>query len=145
MRGDKMLEIEKNKLDLDVSYILKEVRKQGVTDNDIREWWNLPDEQHKEIMEEDDDACRSAINQLIDSGISRDEAILKLKKGYPIFGEYMPGIMHDDKDDILPYELKIRVNNFFNSVEKLTGYKEDIEKASSMNSFIRSLVKKDLI
>lgn len=145
MRGDKILEIEKNQSDLDICYVLKEVRGQGATDNDIKMWWNMPDEQHEEIMREDDMNCNTTLEQWISSGISREDAIAKLRKGYPIFESYKPGVMHPSDDDNLPYELKIRINNFFDSPDKLLKFKEDIEKSPSMNAFIRSLIRKGVL
>lgn len=144
-RGDEILRIEEAGEDLDICTMLKEVRSQGATDNDIREWWNMPDEQHLEIIQEDDEIRNKAYEQWLKDGDSKDEAISKVRKGFPIFEEYMPGILHTTQDSNLPYELSPRISRFFSSLEKISSFKDEIEESSSMNAFIRSLIKRELI
>lgn len=146
-RGDELLKIEKSHENFDVMYVFGELRKQGVTDEDIRTWWNMPDEQHVEIIQHSDNAKVAAFKALIDEGFSKKEAVSKLKKGYPIYEIYKAGIMHDMKDDNLPYELLPRVNKYFNSLtqDKLNRLKEDANRFSSMNAYIRDLINKGTI
>lgn len=146
-RGDELLKIEKKHENFDIMYVFGELRKQGVTDEDIRAWWNMPDEQHMELMQHCDNVKVAAFKALLDEGFSKKEAILKLKKGYPIYEIYKAGVMHDMKDDNLPYELLPRVNKYFNSLapDKLNRLKEDVNRLSSMNAYIRDLIDKRII
>lgn len=146
-RGDELLKIEKNHENFDISYVLGEARRQGVTDEDIRTWWNMPNEQHMELMQHCDNVKVAAFKTLLDEGFSKKEAVSKLKKGYPSYEIYMAGIMHDMKDDNLPYELLPRVNKYFNSLapDKLNRLKEDVNKLSSMNAYVRDLIDRKII
>lgn len=146
-RGDELLKIEKNNKNFDLMYVFSELRRQGVTDEDIKAWWNMPDEQHIELMQHCDIVRAAAFKALLDEGFSKKEAISRLKKGYPIYEIYKAGIMHDMKDDNLPYELLPRVNKYFNSLapDKLSRLKEDVNKLSSMNVYIRDLIDKGII
>lgn len=146
-RGDELLKIEKSHENFDVTYVLGEVRRQGVIDENIRTWWNMSDEQHIELMQHCDNVKVAAFKALLDEGFSKKEAVLKLKKGYPIYEIYKAGIIHDMKDDSLPYELLPRVNKYFNSLapDKLNSLKEDVNKLSSMNAYIRDLIDKKII
>lgn len=143
MRGDELLKIEKSRENFDLSYVFGEARKHGVTDDDIRAWWNMPDKQHEELMQENDAIRNAAYNQWIDEGFSKEEAISKIRKGFPVYDVYEPGLSYYE-DSNLPYELLPRVNNFINSLtpEELLHFKEESGKASSVNAFIRHLIKK---
>lgn len=146
-RGDELLKNEKSNENFDMMYVFRELRRQGVTDEDIRTWWNMPDEQHVELMQHCDTVKVAAFKALLDEGFSKKEAVSKLKKGYPIYEIYKAGIMHDMKDDNLPYELLPRVNRYFNSLasDKLNRLKEDVNRMSSMNAYIRDLIDKRII
>ena len=145
MRGESILEAEKQGDNLDLTAVLREVRSQGATDEDIRDWWNIPDTQHDEIQQEDDDFRNEAYKQSLADGLSEAEALKKLRKSFPIYEQYSPGGLHIDNDSNLPYELSPRVSRFFNSSEVTEKYKKEIEKASSINAFIRTQIKKKLI
>lgn len=147
MRGDELLRVEKSRENFDISYVLGEARKQGVNDEDIRGWWNMPDEQHDELMQENDAIRDMAYKQWLGEGYSKEEAISKVRKGFPIYEIYEPGIIHSSKDSNLPYELLPRVNKFFISLasDKLLNYKEEIDRSSSMNALIRDLIDKKII
>lgn len=146
-RGDQLLKTEKSHENFDVMYVFRELRGQGVTDEDIRTWWNMPDEQHAELMKECDVSKLAAFKTLLDAGYSKEEAVLKLKKGWPVYEIYEAGVIHDTKDDNLPYELLPRVNKYFNSLtqDKLNRLKEDANRFSSMNAYIRDLINKRTI
>lgn len=146
-RGDELLKNEKSNENFDMMYVFRELRRQGVTDEDIRTWWNMPDEQHVELMQHCDTVKVAAFKALLDEGFSKKEAVSKLKKGYPIYEIYKAGIMHDMKDDNLPYELLPRVNRYFNSLasDKLNRLKKDVNRMSSMNAYIRDLIDKRII
>lgn len=145
MRGDELLRLEKDGSDFDLSYVFREIRRHGVTDKDIRLWWNMPDEQLSEIIQEDDESRNQAYKHWVNSGLSKDDAKLKLRKTFPIYELYQPGYIHDLIDSNLPYELSPRVSRFFNSVDKMLEYKTEIDNASSMNAFIRDLIKRKVI
>lgn len=142
MRGDEILKIEKSRENFDLSCVLGEARKHGVTDNDIRKWWNMPDEQHAELMQENDAVRNEAYAQWLEGGCTKEEAISKVRKGFPIYDVYEPGLIYGE-DSNLPYELLPRVNSFISSLtsEELLHFKEESGKASSINAFIRSLIR----
>ncbi len=138
-RGDAVLEMEKSGVNFDLYVILRKVRDQGADDTDIRTWWNMPDEQHESLKQEDDLHRVAAFKSLLDMGETKKHAVEKLRKGYPIYEMYKPDGPHYDQDDPLPYELKARVNKYFGnlSLDELKQLKVDTEKYSSMNAYIR--------
>ena len=146
MRGDALLEIEKSKSDLDVSYVLRQVRAQGATDDDIKEWWNMPNEEWSDIIEDDDKAKYVAVKMLTDEGATYEEAVEKLKRSFPFYATYEPGYSYSNNGP-LPYELKVRINKYANSLsdEAKEILKEDLKNYSSMNAYIRVKIKEGLI
>lgn len=142
LRGDEILRLEKEGNNIDLNATMKEVRRNGATDEDIRTWWNMPDSQHKEIQEEDNIAILAAVKSKIAEGLTEDEAMALVKKNWPRFTEYLPGIIYGE-DDFLPYELKHRIN--LRSTEMARDFKKQEADYSSMNAYIRNQIKEGKI
>lgn len=145
LRGDAMLDAVKNRVDLDLTAYIGSVREEGATDKDIREWWNMPDKQHQEIIEDNDLARLAVLKGLIDDGLTENAAIEQIKKTFPLYEFYEPGIIYLSVDSSLPYELLPRVNKYFNSIAVAEQCRDAINELSSMNAFIREQIKKGLL
>ena len=118
------------------------LRREGVTDEDIKVWWNMPDEQQEQLISEDEVYKTAIFKSLLDEKVNKEKALIKLKKYIPIYWSPTPGHLPTE-DSPLPYELKPRINNYMNSSAKgLEKFKSDSEKFTSMNAYLRSKIEK---
>lgn len=136
--GDILIENE-NGDDWAKSY-LKKVRNEGVKDDDVKNWHNLHDIERKAMIIIDEIHHLTTANTCERKGINDPNEILKkIRKVHPFYGD--PADLSQDlgEDRPLPYELKIRINDYImrramNDPEK---YKEDMETYTSFNALIR--------
>lgn len=144
LRGRAILEMEKNgNLDEKTNRILQILRSDGVTDIDIENWWNMPDSEHKNIKKDDEVATIGNIRSLIDMGYSQDDELVnKMRQTFPYFEDFTPETKVTESGP-LPYELKIRMMNYFNNLskEELLKLKEESSRFPTMNAYIRFLIK----
>jgi len=139
--GDRMLEQEFIKEE--IKSLLVKKRKEGVRDDDIRWWWNMHDLERRMMVALDRIIKMWAYNIYTETdGLSEKDALEKLNKHFPIWGD-PEDITHFTGDDRpLPIELKERVNLY---VEKRMrtdpeGFKKAMENSSSLNALIRKLI-----
>jgi hypothetical protein len=144
--GDRMLEQEFTKEEIKSQLVKK--RKEGVRDDDIRWWWNMHDLERRMIVAFDSIIKMWAYKVYTETdGLSEKDAIEKLNRHFPIWGD-PDDITHFTEDDRpLPFELKDRVNLF---VEKRRttdpeGFNKAMESSSSLNALIRKLIKRGQI
>lgn len=141
--GDRLLERENT--DERVKALLTTKRAEGVTDQDIRWWWNM---HHLErgMMAKLDDLQRQLLLVRIadEEGLSPEEGAHKLKRYDPVFGEpdETDAERHDDRP--LPYELKERVTRYIQkrTILNSAAFTRDIEDSSSLNALVRKELKR---
>lgn len=145
--GDELLAKENS--DEKIKKMLVKRRKEGVTDEDIKWWWNIHDYERR-IMLKVDELNRTAlfINELQNSEAdskekASEEAAKKVRKFHPMYGDPEDTTHTKGNDRPLPYELKDRINIYIekrakNDPEK---YKKEIENSSTFNSLIRREIK----
>ncbi|MHB8278027.1 MAG: hypothetical protein ACYDIA_10300 [Candidatus Humimicrobiaceae bacterium] len=132
-------EIEKRRKD----YI--DIRKnEGVTDPDIRSWWDLH-YLERAFIEELDNFFKM-MSHLIsrDQGLSVEETAKRTRHAFIIYGQ-PNDISHTTGDNRpLPFELKDRINRYVEkrTKENLTTFKNEIENYDTYNAFIRSEIRK---
>ncbi|MFH1337057.1 MAG: hypothetical protein ABII96_11115 [Candidatus Zixiibacteriota bacterium] len=136
-----MLEQEFTKEEMKSRLAIK--RKEGVRDEDIRWWWNMHDLERRMMVAFDSIMKMWAYNAYKETdGLSEKDALKKLNKHFPIWGD-PEDITHFTGDDRpLPIELKERVNRY---VEKRMrtdpeGFKKAMESSSNLNALIRKLI-----
>lgn len=140
--GDVMLQREHS--DEKISAMLGEKRREGVTDDDIRWWWNMHDLERRMMLQIDDlHRIAAFMKHKEEDGLGDDEAAYQVRKFFPIFGD--PGADRDasGEDAPLPYELKDRINIYVQrraATEKDT-FKREVERATSCNAFLRSEIR----
>jgi len=121
--------------------MLSAKRKEGVTDEDIRWAWNMPDLERRLMLKEDDDEnSRIALfMHHLDQGHSQEEAAVRVKKFHPMYGDPNDTSKSSGDDKPLPFELKDRINRYIEmrSQQGADSFKADLEASSSFNARIR--------
>ena len=140
--GDMMLEQESTNEKM--KSMLAKKRREGVRDEDIRWWWNMHDLERRMIVAFSDVMKLATYNKLREeNGLSEKEAIKRLGKAFPIFGNPEDTTHTTGEDRPLPSELRDRIDIY---VEKRTQadpekLKKDVEESSTFNALIRREIK----
>jgi len=124
--------------------MIKDLRKDGVRDDDIKWWWNMHDLERR-IIEKIDDNIRIA--SFLDNrkdGKSEEEATDRVRKYHPMYGDPEDKSQTTGDDGPLPYELKRRVNIYIEKRSRTEPeeYKEEIEKTTTFNALVRGEIRK---
>jgi hypothetical protein len=141
--GDRLLEREL--VDERVKVLLEKKRAEGVTDHDIRWWWNMS-HLERALMAKLDQLNRQLLfRQFIEEQeLSPEEAANKLRTYDPLFGEVDEAPTGSPDDRPLPYELKERVRRYVQrrAVLDAAALTRDIENSSSFNHLVRRELKR---
>ncbi|MDE2059705.1 MAG: hypothetical protein KGL31_00945 [candidate division NC10 bacterium] len=135
--GDQLLQRELT--DPSVKEQLAKKRQEGVTDADIRWWWNLP--AIERVLMEKVDGLQRYVICLKESGDSQtpEHAAAALRKLHPMYGDPADTSQTTGDDRPLPYELRNRVNAYIQ--KRLQNdpliYKKDIASSSTFNALVR--------
>lgn len=143
--GDILL--EKESTDEKIKSMLAKLRQEGVTDEDIKWWWNMHDLERRMMQQEDFMSRFSLLLKLKDDGLDEEEAAKEIAKRFPIFGNPDDTEFGIGDDRPLPYELKDRINIYIQKRSRtdLEGFKKAIEYSTSINSLIRKAIAKGKI
>jgi hypothetical protein len=140
--GESLLEQEKS--DEAIAQELAKKRKDGVSDNEIKRWWSLPDIERRLLIKLDE-ANRVALFLKLTNfdKLSREEASKTVIKYHPVYGDPDDTSQWDGEDRPLPPELRERVNLY---AEKVATFPHDeqqelIDSFSSLNARIRQEIK----
>lgn len=114
-------------------------RAEGVTDDNIRWWWNLHPLERRVMDLVDEQFRANAYFGFKDEGLSQDEAVTRVRRGFAMFLDPSDTTHASGDDRPLPYELKDRVNTWAteNGMRDPERFRQRIEAASSMNALIR--------
>lgn len=138
--GDYLL---KNKSTDDwIKDLLTKKRADGVTDEDIRWLWNMDNLEREVLGEWDQYNIAVMYSKFIEEdGLSKEEALKKVKKARPVYGIGSPE--EKTKDNPLPFELKNRVNNYIDKRAMIDPeqLKKEMNEAITCNDFIRREIK----
>lgn len=114
----------------------------GANEDDIRHWWNLQDLERRMLNWEDNIFRISAFESIKQEGLVDHEAVEKLKKTFPIYGDPTDESKIQGEDRPLPDELHDRVNRL--TIELTPIYIQQYSKDySSMNAFLRDELRQD--
>lgn len=124
--------------------LLARLRIEGVTDNDIRWWWNMHDLERR-MMRCDDEWTRMTMfmHYTNNDKMSIEEAKIKLNKRSVLYGSPDLKKQNIEKDDPLPFELKDRINIYINNRAQndIQDFFDEIDEFSSINAFFRIKIK----
>jgi hypothetical protein len=138
--GDILLKNREN--DSQAATIVARLHEDGVTDDDIRWWWNLHDLERCMLAENDEMSRFALFRQAREQGQSQEEAKQQVVKHFPIFGDPQEST-GDDRP--LPFELKDRINRFLESPGNQQYLRSNALRFSSMNAYIRDRIKNDAL
>ena len=129
-----------------IKFGLDRTRAEGVTNEDIKWWWNSSDLGRSMALAMDEITKISTVHGLIEKeGFNEDEAWEKIPKYCPIFGDPYDSSNSDNRHNPLPFELKNRVNIYIEKKVKTDHeqFKKEIDKSPSFNSLIRKEIEKN--
>lgn len=140
--GDILLEKESS--DEKIKSMLAKKRMEGVTDKDIRWWWNMHDLERRIMLKVDDIHRLALFEKLREEGLDVEEVARRIGKSFPVFGDPDDTVHTTGEDRPLPYELKDRINIYIEkrSQRDSEQFKKEIEESSTVNSFIRKEIGK---
>ena len=131
-----------NEFVIKIQNTFQAIKKDGVSDEDIRLWWNMYDVERKMSQLQDDNAKFEMFLNTISQGGDKNKASEKIKKYHPIYGDPNDTSNSNGDDRPIPLELKNRVNEYIQKrILEPEKYKKDIEKSSSFNALIRREIK----
>jgi hypothetical protein len=135
--GDLLLQQEST--NLEVHNVLETIRRDGVRNDDIRWWWNMPPLE-RVMLEKADDLNRTALwTAITRQGLDADAATKQVFRAHPRFGNPAEG---NGDDRPIPIELKRRIVEYFerhsNSPDQM---RHMTAQASSFNALIRAEVR----
>lgn len=143
--GDILLEREA--MDEKIKSMLAKLRKEGVTDKDIKLWWNMNDLERRMMQQEDFMSRFVLFLKLSEEGLDEQEAAKGVAKKFPIFGDPDDTTLGSGDDRPLTYELKDRINIYISKRSRTEPeeFKKAIEYSTSVNSLIRKAIVKGKI
>jgi len=136
--------IENDKRYPEVSALVKKARREGATDNDIKEWWNLHDLERYMIRVYDNHSQLVSFINGLESGKSEEEAAKGVKKFFPIYGDPDDTSKSIGDDRPLPYELKSRVNRYNERVQRQDPYGRDFKKKIDSYTTFNALIRAEI-
>jgi hypothetical protein len=119
---------------------LEAKRADGVTDADIRWWWNLHDLERR-MMALDDDNSKVAfiIHKTREQGLTVEQAAAELRRSMPIYGDPADTRRTTGDDRPLPYELKDRVNRWLQTkMPDPDRFRRQLAQATTYNALVRA-------
>ncbi len=138
-RGDWLLEHERD--DPAVAANLKRLRADGVTDDDIRWWWNQQPLEAGYMIAEDQLQLTASFLAYRSQGMSAEDAAAKTKRLNACYSDVDRG---EGEDRFLPIELRERVIKYLER-QRLTGdmdaYRAKLMAATSFNAQIRAEIR----
>lgn len=138
--GDYLLQNEFN--DPWTKDFLAKKRAGGIRNEDIRWLWNMDHLERGVLGEWDKYNIAVMYSKFIEEdGLSKEDALKKMKKARPIYGTGSP---EEKNKDMLPFELKNRVNNYTvkRGMIDPEQLKKEMNEADTCNDFMRQEIKK---
>ncbi len=122
---------------------LEKARKDGVTDKDVQEWFNMDPLERHMVIKMDELNKISLFVGLLKDGKSEEYAMSIVDKYHPNFGDPEDLSKFSGEDRLLPEELKGRINRYIEkrAMTDPEQYKNDIEKSTSFNALVRKEIK----
>jgi hypothetical protein len=143
--GESLLKNENS--DVNLKRQLKAIREEGVTNDDIKFWWNMNDLERR-VGTLIEDFFRAQLFYFFTlNKMEEEKAHAQIKKTHPLYGDVSVPWDGDKHDKPLPFELKERINLFIikNSREGAEDFHKELLEYSSFNAFLREKIKQGLL
>jgi len=141
----KIFRMENNNVDNKFTRYYKEARKDGVKDEDIIYLWETYPVERFMLQETQNLININVFLTAMGEGKTEQEATETVRKNFPTYGNPLIKVEYGSyEDNALPLEFIFKVNK--NVLPKLVHdfkLKEELEKFSSFNAFIRYLARND--
>ena len=139
--GERMLEQESS--DEATFLYLAKRRKEGVTDEDVRGWWNLHDIERRILVQAEEKHRFGLLIHHIKGGMSEAEATARVRREVPVYGDPDAESSGEPDDRPLPDELRDRVERFREEAyaDDPGGFVRETEAATSMNALVRKAMR----
>jgi hypothetical protein len=140
--GDVLLQREKT--DPNVAKELAKKRREGVTDEDIRIYWNASELWRRTVDQLGRSLTYSLWKELVNEGQSDKEAAAYVRKYFPYWGDPDDASVTSGDDRPLPVELSRREDAWTSRERERIGdqaFKERCESSSSYNAIIRAEIR----
>lgn len=121
--------------------IVNRARDDGAKDEDIIEWWNLNDLQRRMVLWSEEVFRYSVFLSAREEGLSADEAAIKVKKIFPMYGNPNNTSNSSGEDRPLSQELRGRIDEYRQKHGAL-AIQEKTSGHTSYNAFIRAEIKR---
>lgn len=143
--GDSL--VERAKSSPEMQRLLERLSRQGVTNEDFRQWHNLSLLEKLCLREQDNAAVAGLFLDRQDQGMSSGDAAETVKAQVPLYTWNIDDIDDANPHAKLPVELKARVNGY--QLRRFAtdpeGLQEDIERAGSFNAHVREQIARDAL
>ena len=145
--GHLLIEAAK-KGDPNAKKIVDKAHKEGATDDDIREFWNLDDLQRRMAIFMSEALKVTMAASLWKEGLTKDEEkeiATKIRRTFPMYGDPDNTRVTSGDDRPLPYELMFRVDRWRMKMINEEGeekIKEKLNKYSTFNAMVRDEIRK---
>ena len=122
-------------------------RAEGVTDTDIRWWWNLNYIERRLVLKIDNMSRMAVFIQELRTGRTPDDATRHIWKYFPNYGNENEVSAGEGNDRLIPYELKDRLNTWLEkqSLENASLLKERLDQTSSFNAVVRAEIRAGML
>lgn len=125
--------------------IVEKARREGATDDDIKEWWNLPDLSRRMVLWSENIFRYSVfLHAKNDDGLSADDAPARVHKTFPIYGDPQDTSKLSGDNRPLPHELRGRIDSY-KQVHDAEYIADQVKNFSSYNAFVRHAIQNGLI
>jgi hypothetical protein len=117
----------------------------GVRDEDVIEWWNIPDFERRLMLQDDDVMRTGGWMAFVEEGKTWEQAALLSWKALPVYGDPLapPTFPDDPESTMLPVEMKLRYIRWSEEVQS-RGEGEAMKKeqgSRTMNEYVRHLAR----
>jgi hypothetical protein len=136
--------LEREQTDEHVRAIFLPKRAEGVTDEDIAFWWNMPDLERRLICKVDEMNRQLLFEKLVQGDGATDlEAARMVAKRFPIYGDPNHLVLETEDDRPLPFELKWRINRFISqrTATDAETFHLTVEASTSLNALLRQAMR----
>jgi hypothetical protein len=127
-----------------VRALLPTKRAEGVTDADVRSWWNGHDVERRMVLQADEtDRMGTYLTLLRQASADDRSASKKLWQAYPRFGNPSDSSQAQGDDRPLPLELKVRINRYVEHriMTDLANWQAEMSSATSFNALVRQKIR----